>query len=343
FKGVNTYEDLYHFSINNSDKFWGELAKSRLDWIKPFGKVSDCDMHTAKFRWFEGGKLNVSVNCVDRHAAVHPDRVALIWEKDELGTSEKVTYSQLLIMVCKLANCLKERGIARGDRVAIYMPVSPIAVAAMLACARIGAVHSVVFAGFSAEALAQRIQDGMVETVITTDQGVRGGKVIELKQTVDNAVEKCPSVKRVPCIKFVVKQKIIDRATPNRLANLTNTENNVLRHFLQGSSYCRLNANTTQDKLDTTMEILKDGPKLLITAALADRKPVHLHLFRNYDLTDQISSDTKANGLKSFGCGFINQLNDLTSCPRCETMGADYFRLNPSMEQDIQLNETNNE
>uniref|UniRef100_H2YFH7 acetate--CoA ligase n=1 Tax=Ciona savignyi TaxID=51511 RepID=H2YFH7_CIOSA len=202
FKGVNTYEDLYHFSINNSDKFWGELAKSRLDWIKPFGKVSDCDMHTAKFRWFEGGKLNVSVNCVDRHAAVHPDRVALIWEKDELGTSEKVTYSQLLIMVCKLANCLKERGIARGDRVAIYMPVSPIAVAAMLACARIGAVHSVVFAGFSAEALAQRIQDGMVETVITTDQGVRGGKVIELKQTVDNAVEKCPSVKRV----FIAKR-----------------------------------------------------------------------------------------------------------------------------------------
>uniref|UniRef100_H2XYN5 Acetyl-coenzyme A synthetase n=1 Tax=Ciona intestinalis TaxID=7719 RepID=H2XYN5_CIOIN len=192
-----TYEDLYKFSVNNSDDFWGELAKTRLDWYKPFSQVSDCDMNSGNIKWFDGGKLNVSVNCVDRHAAKHPDKVALIWEKDEPGNTEKVTYSQLLAMVCKISNCLKDSGVKRGDRVAIYMPVSPIAVAAMLACTRIGAVHSVVFAGFSADALAQRIQDAGVETILTTDQGVRGGKVIELKKTVDAAVQKCPSVKRV--------------------------------------------------------------------------------------------------------------------------------------------------
>nr|XP_009861319.2 acetyl-coenzyme A synthetase 2-like, mitochondrial [Ciona intestinalis] len=197
FKGVKTYEDLYKFSVNNSDDFWGELAKTRLDWYKPFSQVSDCDMNSGNIKWFDGGKLNVSVNCVDRHAAKHPDKVALIWEKDEPGNTEKVTYSQLLAMVCKISNCLKDSGVKRGDRVAIYMPVSPIAVAAMLACTRIGAVHSVVFAGFSADALAQRIQDAGVETILTTDQGVRGGKVIELKKTVDAAVQKCPSVKRV--------------------------------------------------------------------------------------------------------------------------------------------------
>ncbi|XP_009861319.3 acetyl-coenzyme A synthetase 2-like, mitochondrial [Ciona intestinalis] len=197
FKGVKTYEDLYRFSVNNSDEFWGELAKTRLDWYEPFSQVSDCDMNSGNIKWFNGGKLNVSVNCVDRHAAKHPDKVALIWEKDEPGNTEKVTYSQLLAMVCKISNCLNDNGVKRGDRVAIYMPVSPVAVAAMLACTRIGAVHSVVFAGFSADALAQRIQDAGVETILTTDQGVRGGKVIELKKTVDAAVQKCPSVKRV--------------------------------------------------------------------------------------------------------------------------------------------------
>ena len=197
FDGVSTYEDLYKFSINQPDRFWGTLAKSRLEWIKPFETVSNCNMNTGEIKWFLGGKINISVNCVDRHAKLTPNKVALIWEKDEPGQTESVSYKYLHEMVGKMSNVLKEFGVKKGDRVAIYMPVSPVAVAAMLACTRIGAIHSVVFAGFSADALAQRIQDANAETVITSDQAVRGGKVIELKKTVDSAVLKCPSVKRV--------------------------------------------------------------------------------------------------------------------------------------------------
>ncbi|KAG5831604.1 hypothetical protein ANANG_G00305460 [Anguilla anguilla] len=147
--------------------------------------------------WFPGGQLNVSVNCLDVHVAKHPDRVALVWERDEPGTEIKVTYREFYESTCRLANTLKRHGIHRGDRVAIYMPVSPLAVAAMLACARIGAVHTVVFAGFSAEALAGRIKDAQCKAVVTCNQGVRGGRLIELKATVDAAVKTCPSVQCV--------------------------------------------------------------------------------------------------------------------------------------------------
>ena len=197
FQGVNNYDDLYKFSINNSDLFWSTLAKSRLEWIEPFHTISDCDMNNGRINWFIGGKINVSVNCVDRHARENPDKTALIWEKDEPGETEHVSYQALLEMVCRIANVLRHAGVKKGDRVAIYMPVSPVGVASMLACTRIGAIHSVVFAGFSADALAQRIQDAGVETVLTCDQAVRGGKVIELKKTVDDAVARCPTVKRV--------------------------------------------------------------------------------------------------------------------------------------------------
>lgn len=159
--------------------------------------MTDHDFDKHVFRWFPDGQLNVSVNCVDRHARLHPDRVALLWEQDEPGQTQKVTYRELQELVCRLANVLRESGVGRGDRVAIYLPVSPLAVAAMLACARIGAVHSVVFAGFSADALASRIQDAGAETVITADQSVRGGKTIHLKKVVDAAVAKCPSVRHV--------------------------------------------------------------------------------------------------------------------------------------------------
>lgn len=194
---VRTHRDLYEFSLNEPEEFWGVLARSRLRWMKPFQRVMDCDMDLGSIRWFLGGTLNVSVNCVDRHVESHPDRVALIWEKDEPGQTERVTYRELSEMVNRIGNALKRTGVKKGDRVAIYMPVSPLAVAAMLACARIGAIHSVVFAGFSADALAARIRDAHAETVITADQAVRGGKVIELKKTVDRAVKKCPTVKRV--------------------------------------------------------------------------------------------------------------------------------------------------
>ncbi|KAI8484374.1 PREDICTED: acetyl-coenzyme A synthetase 2-like, mitochondrial isoform X2 [Branchiostoma belcheri] len=197
FPGVRTHQDLYEFSLREPDTFWGTLAKSRLQWFRSFDRVSDCDMSEGRIKWFLGGQLNVSVNTLDRHAQKTPDKAALIWERDEPGSEVRVTYRELLAMTCQLANTLKSHGVKKGDRVCIYMPNSPIAVAAMQACARIGAPHSVVFAGFSADALASRIQDANCETVITTDQAVRGGKVIELKKTVDAAVANCPMVKRV--------------------------------------------------------------------------------------------------------------------------------------------------
>lgn len=197
FPGLHTHEDIHQFSLDQPEEFWGRLARSRLEWQKDFQTVTAHEPEKAIFRWFPDGQLNVSVNCVDRHARLHPNRVALLWEKDEPGQEERVTYRQLQDEVCRLANVLRASGVGRGDRVALYLPVSPLAVTAMLACARIGAIHSVVFAGFSAEALASRIQDAGAETVITADQAVRGGKVIQLKQVVDAAVAKCPSVRQV--------------------------------------------------------------------------------------------------------------------------------------------------
>ncbi|XP_048455988.1 acetyl-coenzyme A synthetase 2-like, mitochondrial [Rhincodon typus] len=197
FPGVRDYTGLRDHSVKQPDSFWGALARGRLSWISPFHTVSDCDLSRGIIRWFQGGRLNVSVNCIDRHVHTSPDKVALIWERDEPGAQVKITYRQLLEVTCRLANTLKRQGVRKGDRVVIYMPASPIAVASMLACARIGAIHTVVFAGFSAEALADRIRDAQCEIVITANQALRGGRVVELKKTVDQAVKQCPSVKRV--------------------------------------------------------------------------------------------------------------------------------------------------
>ncbi|XP_053738074.1 acetyl-coenzyme A synthetase 2-like, mitochondrial isoform X1 [Synchiropus splendidus] len=202
FQGVRDRAALHDFSVSNTDAFWAAVARQRLSWIRPFDKVQDCDLNRGKVKWFDGGQLNVSVNCLDRHVHTCPDRVALIWEKDEPGSEVKVTYRQLLEMTCRLGNLLRRHGVKKGDCVTIYMPPCPLAVASMLACARIGAAHNVVFAGFSAEALAERIRDAQSNTVITVNQGVRGGKVVQLKKTVDTAVEDCPTVKQV----FVAKR-----------------------------------------------------------------------------------------------------------------------------------------
>ncbi|XP_040929888.1 acetyl-coenzyme A synthetase 2-like, mitochondrial isoform X2 [Betta splendens] len=191
------HQDLYELSMRDPDRFWGSAAADRLRWVKLFERVRDCELSSGTIRWFLGGKLNVSVNCLDVHVETHPDRTALIWERDEPGTEVKVTYRELLEITCRLANTLRSYGIYKGDRVAIYMPVSPLAVAAMLACARIGAVHTVVFAGFSSEALAGRIQDAQCKAVITCNEGVRGGRPVQLKSTVDAAVRSCPSVRCV--------------------------------------------------------------------------------------------------------------------------------------------------
>ncbi|XP_059561359.1 acetyl-coenzyme A synthetase 2-like, mitochondrial [Myotis daubentonii] len=192
-----SYPALKALAERQPDAFWGPLARDMLVWDTPFHTVWDCDFSSGKIGWFLGGQLNVSVNCLDRHVQKSPESVALIWERDEPGTEVRITYRELLETTCRLANTLKRHGVRRGDRVAIYMPVSPQVVAAMLACARIGAVHNVVFAGFSAESLAGRVNDAKCKVVITVNQGLRGGRVLELKKIVDEAVKHCPTVQHV--------------------------------------------------------------------------------------------------------------------------------------------------
>jgi acetyl-CoA synthetase len=194
------YERLYRQSIDNPDAFWTEQAK-RLDWINPFSRVQHSDMNTGEARWFEGARLNVSYNCIDRHLATRADQTAIIREGDDPADAGVITYRELHDKVCRLANVLKQRGVKKGDRVCIYMPMIPEAAYAMLACSRIGAIHSVVFGGFSPDALRDRILDADCRTVITADEGVRGGKTIALKNNVDKALANCPNVSSVVVIK----------------------------------------------------------------------------------------------------------------------------------------------
>ena len=193
----NQYQEMYQRSINEPDAFWAEQAEQHLDWFAPFKTVSDVDFNTANIKWFEGGKLNVSYNCIDRHLATRATQTAIIWEGDDPAKSEHITYQQLHDRVCQLSNALKAQGIVKGDRVCLYMPMIPEAVYAMLACTRIGAVHSVVFGGFSPEALRGRINDSECKMVITADEGVRGAKPIPLKQNVDIACQQTPSIESV--------------------------------------------------------------------------------------------------------------------------------------------------
>ncbi|WP_455824205.1 acetate--CoA ligase [Pseudomonas graminis] len=191
------YQRLYRQSIEQPDTFWAEQAKGFLDWITPWHTVQQSDIKTGAAQWFAGGQLNVSYNCIDRHLAQRADQPALIWESDDPTQSSNITYRQLHQNVSRLANVLKSRGVKKGDRVCIYMPMIPEAAYAMLACTRIGAVHSVVFGGFSPDALRDRILDADCRTVITADEGVRGGKPVALKQNVDKALASCPDVSTV--------------------------------------------------------------------------------------------------------------------------------------------------
>ncbi|NWC75255.1 acetate--CoA ligase [Pseudomonas sp. P7759] len=191
------YQRLYRQSIEQPDTFWAEQAKGFLDWITPWHTVHRSDIITGAAQWFAGGQLNVSYNCIDRHLAQRADQPAFIWEGDDPAKSSNITYRQLHQNVSRLANVLKSRGVKKGDRVCIYMPMIPEAAYAMLACTRIGAVHSVVFGGFSPDALRDRILDADCRTVITADEGVRGGKPVALKQNVDKALASCPNVSTV--------------------------------------------------------------------------------------------------------------------------------------------------
>ena len=200
------FEELYRESINNPDQFWAEQARNYLSWDKEWDVVKESDLAKGNISWFKGAKLNASVNCIDRHLENSGEKTAIIWEGDDPQDSLKINYKQLHESVCRFANALKKRGISKGDRVCIYMPMIPEAAYAMLACARIGAIHSVVFGGFSPESLKDRILDSDCESVITADEGLRGSKKIPLKNNVDTALEDCPNVHSV----FVVKRTNAD-------------------------------------------------------------------------------------------------------------------------------------
>lgn len=191
---AESYKALYERSINDADAFWAEQAQQFLTWQAPWSKVSESNLHKGEVKWFVDGKLNVSVNCIDRHLPARADQVALIWEGDNPDETEHITYQQLHDRVCQLANALRARGVQQGDRVCIYLPMIPEAAYAMLACARIGAVHSIVFGGFSPEALKDRIHDADCKVVITSDESRRGGRSFPLKKNADVALADCPSV-----------------------------------------------------------------------------------------------------------------------------------------------------
>jgi len=191
------YRAMYDASIADPKSFWAEQARSFLTWSTPFSSVVESNLSEGQAKWFADGSLNVTVNCIDRHLPDRADQAAIIWEGDEPTDSLTITYSELSTRVNVMANILKSRGVKKGDRVCIYMPMIPEAAYAMLACARIGAIHSVVFGGFSPGALRDRILDANCESVITADEGVRGGKTIPLKHNVDLAVEECPNVHTV--------------------------------------------------------------------------------------------------------------------------------------------------
>lgn len=196
-KSMVEYEALYKRSVEDPEGFWADMAEQNLTWYKKWDKVLEYDFHKPEIKWFQGGKLNASYNCLDRHLnSARRNKAAIIWEADD-GSYKTYTYQQLHLEVNRFANVLKKKGVGKGDRVTIYLPMVPELAISMLACTRIGAIHSIVFGGFSAQALRDRIQDCQSKLVITADRGVRGGKLVPLKSNADLALQECPSVEKV--------------------------------------------------------------------------------------------------------------------------------------------------
>jgi len=188
-KSMEEYQTLYERSVRDRDGFWSEMANTFIDWVAPFHTVCDEDLVAGKIGWFLGGKLNVSVNCLDRHLAARGDKVAILLEGDEPGNNRSLTYRQMYEETCRMANALRARGIKKGDRIAIYMGMIPELAIAMLACARIGAIHSVIFGGFSPRSIRDRVDDSTCRGIITQDEGLRGGRRVPLKHNVDEALQ----------------------------------------------------------------------------------------------------------------------------------------------------------
>lgn len=242
------YTEWYERSIKDPEGFWAEQGK-RLDWIKPFTQVKDVsftgDVH---IRWFQDGTLNVAANCLDRHLATRGDQTAIIWEGDDPAESAHITYRDLHERVCRLANAMTDLGVKKGERVTIYLPMIPEAAVAMLACARIGAIHSVVFGGFSPDSLAGRIQDCDSSLLITADEGLRGGRKVPLKANADKALETCPSVKSVIVVKRTGGdvgmaagrdhwyQDLVEKAAPTHVPAEINAEDPLFILYTSGST-----------------------------------------------------------------------------------------------------------
>ncbi|MDC0239393.1 acetate--CoA ligase [Candidatus Thioglobus sp.] len=242
-----TYESMYERSMNEPDIFWSEQAETFIDWERKWDKVSDVDFSKGKIVWFEGATLNVSYNCLDRHLPKRADQVAIIWEGDDPNSSESITYSQLHEKVCKFSNGLKELGVVEGDRVCLYMPMILEAAIAMLACARVGAIHSVVFGGFSPDALRDRILDSKCKIVITADEGVRGGKPIPLKANVDQATRDCDCVDAIVVVKRtsgkvtwsdrdIWYHDLVKNASPEYPCEMFDAENPLFILYTSGST-----------------------------------------------------------------------------------------------------------
>jgi acetyl-CoA synthetase len=196
-KDLVDYQKTYELSVQEPEKFWAGIA-NKFEWSKPFTKVLDWNFNDYSVKWFEDGQLNITTNCLDRHLSTIPDQAAIIYEPNEAGDAAiTLTYRELHARVCKMSNVLKSQGVLKGDRVCIYMPMIPELAIAVLACARIGAIHSVVFGGFSAQSISDRINDSACKVILTTDGAVRGKKMIPMKETVDDAIALCPSVEKV--------------------------------------------------------------------------------------------------------------------------------------------------
>lgn len=242
-----TYESMYERSMNEPETFWAEQAETFIDWEKKWDKVSDVDFTKGKIAWFEGATLNVSYNCLDRHLPERSDQVAIIWEGDDPNSSESITYSQLHEKVCKFSNGLKELGVVKGDRVCLYMPMILEAAIAMLACARVGAIHSVVFGGFSPDALRDRILDSKCKIVITADEGVRGSKPIPLKANVDQATRDCDCVDAIVVVertggkvtwseRDIWYHDLVKNASPEYPCEMFDAENPLFILYTSGST-----------------------------------------------------------------------------------------------------------